>query len=120
MAPRGRAVLLFLVALAPALLACGYSDYDQRGGQAIADQIRSAAGPIVQEVSYSAGDSIDPASVDIFVRPGTPASEVSALMCGVVIPTIRAGDPPDDFGTTILDHLGTSVLATESHSCPSS
>jgi hypothetical protein len=84
--------------------------YDQKGGAAIADEIRTASPATVQEVAYVEGDFMDGARVDIVMRADATVDEAEALMCDVVQPIFDAGDPPDSLVVLAFDEGG-SVLA---------
>jgi hypothetical protein len=90
--------------------------YDQRGGEAIADAIRAAASDLVIGVDYLEGDALDPASVHVTVRPSTTEAEATGFVCDVVIPAIQSGDPPEDFSVGLWDRTG--LIATDQVACP--
>lgn len=116
-----RAVLIAGV-LALALLGCGIGDhggYDQRGGPAIAERIRDASSPIVQDVAYNPGDYMDAATIDIILRPGVGADEARAFICDVAVPAVVNGDPPDSLGIDAWDATSTRIVASDLDACPS-
>jgi hypothetical protein len=108
--------------VALALLGCGIGDqgaYDQRGGPAIAEHIRRASSPIVQEVAYNPGDYMDAATIDIILRPGVGADEARAFICDVAVPAMASGEPPDSLGIAAWDATSTRIVASDLDACPS-
>ena len=60
---------------------------------------------------------MDPASVEIMLRPDANPEQIRSLVCDVVRPAIAAGDPPESFGVLIFaDRRG--LVATEDEPCP--
>jgi hypothetical protein len=106
---------ILLVAAIGTLVACEVpAQYDQRGGEAIAAAIRAADSGIVEEVQFVEGDALDPASVNVVLRLGTPESEATTFVCEVVIPAIEGGTPPDDFSVSVW---AGQVVATDQTDC---
>ena len=79
------------------------ADYDQRDGPAVADQIRLASSPVVQDVSYRPGDFMDAATISIILRPGVEDREAITFICAVVLPALSGADLPDSLGVDVLD-----------------
>ena len=92
-------------AVAVLLVGCGIGEagYDQRDGPAIANRIRLASSPIVQEVSYRPGDFMDSATITIILKRGVEAGAAEAFICSVVVPALSSGEPPDSLSVDILD-----------------
>lgn len=95
----------------------GFAAYDQRDGAAIADAIRAAGATSIQDVTYKPGDYLDPATIDVILKPGVSKADAAGLVCSVVKPAIAAARPPDSLGVVLWDPTATSVVATE-QDCP--
>ena len=87
--------------------------YDQRGGPAIADHIRSLESPLLDDVHYRAGDFMDAATIDLVLMPGVETSDARAFMCATALPWAEAADPPDGLSIVAWDRAG-KVLASDS------
>ena len=111
--------LVSVAALVVAGCAGSHGGYDQRGGPEIANQIRLAASPIVEEVAYNPGDYVDAATIDIVLQPGATPSEARAFICSVALPLIATGDPPDSLGIAAWDAGSTRIVASDLDPCPS-
>ena len=64
-------------------------------GEQVAARIRAAGSPLVREVTFRAADMIDPASIDVFLSPGTTRAQAEGLWCAVIVPaggTLTEGD----------------------------
>ena len=64
-------------------------------GEQVAARIRAAGSPLVREVTFRAADMIDPASIDVFLSPGTTRAQAEGLWCAVIVPaggTMTEGD----------------------------
>src|SRR5215468_6413962 len=91
--------LVAVVLVAVGLVGCGAEvGYDQRGGPAIAEAIRSAGSSLVATVAYHPGDFMDAATIDVTLVPGAGRSDARSLVCSVIRPALAAGDPPDSLG----------------------
>lgn len=111
---RRLAIPLVLAALAASVAGCWYGyDYDQRGGRAIADHIRGLHSPLVVQVDYRAGDSIDPSTIDIFLKPGVETSDAQAFICSIALPYAEAADPPDSLSIVALNGAA-EIIASDS------
>ena len=111
LALRGPLVAVVLVAVG--LVGCGAEvGYDQRGGPAIAEAIRSAGSPLVATVAYHPGD-MDAATIDVTLVPGAGSSDARSLVCSVIRPALASGDPPDSLGVDVRDAQGAEVLASD-------
>ena len=105
-----------LIATVGTITACSLpAQYDQRGGEAIADEIRASNSSIVEDVQFVEGDALDPASVNVILRAGIPGSQATNFVCEVVVPAIEGGRPPDDFSVSIWE--GNQVVATDESDC---
>jgi hypothetical protein len=103
------------------LVACGAEvGYDQRGGPAIAEAIRSAGSPLVMTVVYHPGDFVDTATIDVILVRGAGSSEARTLVCSVIRPALAAGVPPDSLGVDVWDAQEAEVLASDfdTAACP--
>jgi hypothetical protein len=96
-----------------AVVACGY---DQRGGQAIADSIRTSS-PLVQAVDYRPGTMEEPPVIQVGVRSGVTRTEAIGLVCNVIKPIIAAGKPPDKLEVEVYDLATFQSLAHDTEPC---
>ena len=107
---------IVLMAAAETFTSCSLpAQYDQRDGEAIADEIRASRSSIVELVEYLPGNAADPASVNVILRSGAPMSEATAFVCEVVVPAIESGTPPEDFRVSLWD--GDRIVATDEADC---
>lgn len=121
-ATRGPMVIRIVLGLVLpfAILGCSkLGTYDQRGGAAIAEAIRAAHSPVIQDVRYYPGDYLDPATIDIRQRPDVTRAEALTMMCTIAMPLVRAGDPPNGLGVSAFDSDLARSLATDADACPS-
>lgn len=105
---------LILVLLVSGCL--GFPSYDQRGGPAIAARIRAGNSPLVESVTYKPGDYLDPATIDIALRPGVTTAQARSLICDLAMPAVRAGAPPDSLGVSAW--TGDAIIASDQDPCP--
>jgi hypothetical protein len=106
--PVGAVIVSFAGVLAGCAPAPGGA-VDQRGGPAIAAEIRRGDRDIVRHVGYTPGDLLDAARIDVQLRGTATAAEIQEFVCEVVIPALRTGDPPQDLGVFLSN--GHVILA---------
>lgn len=107
------------IAMLSLVAACqSFPSFDQAGGQSIADQIAASHSPIVGSLVLHPGDYLDGASVQITLRPGVADADAVALMCDLIEPAIRNGNPPTGFTVDIWDDTSSRIVVTEDRPCP--
>jgi hypothetical protein len=94
-----------------------YGAYDQRGGSEIANRIDAAKLPFIEAAWYSAGDYMDPATVDIKLRAGATAEQARKFICDVAMPIVSSGDPPDGL-SVVAWNTAYEIIASDSDPCP--
>jgi hypothetical protein len=54
--------------------------------EAIAARIRAANSPIVRDVDYRPPNMLDPAEIDVWLRPDARQLQATSLWCDVIVP----------------------------------
>jgi hypothetical protein len=97
---------------------CGRDNYDQRGGPAIAEAVRALNSPIVEEVAYRPGTTLDAARIDIIVGSNANAEALTELMCSQVRPLLQRGDPPESMTVLAWREGSDRILRVDTDPCP--
>jgi hypothetical protein len=85
-------------------------------GEQVAARIRAAGSSLIRDVTFRAPNMVDPASVDVWLRPGATEAQADALWCEVIAP---AGGSAFEGDTEVVvwNDQGTEPMAL-SPSCP--
>jgi hypothetical protein len=83
----------------------------------VATRIRAAQSDLVLKVNYRPEDFIDPAVVDVYLRPGTTKAQALEVWCGVVLPA--GGEDLEGGGKAVsLWDAGGNTFMTPEADCP--
>jgi hypothetical protein len=79
-------------------------------GEVIAARIHAAQSPIVREVDYQPANMLDPAEVDVWLRPEATEAQANTLWCDVIV--LAGGQPYEgDRGVAVFYSTGTMYVS---------
>jgi hypothetical protein len=87
-------------------------------GARVADRIRAANSGAVQEVVYQPRNILDPAEIDVFLRPGVTVAETDRLWCKVIEPA-GGSDIEGATGVAVWNDVGSMTAPPQRSSSQS-
>ena len=101
-----------------ALSGCATGSYDLNPtASALVSSIAAHRDPLVADVYYREGDSMDPPTVNVIAVKSATDEQAAAFICTVVRPELRAAGTPADLAVLVWNNPAARVMADDQIAC---